>query len=116
MSDRLDAIREKLYREEGGSIFAVLDGASVPGLLQKLADQEPEHVCLYRGDLEPDMAEVAPYLVKLDGESPFTDWVLDKGWGNHWGVFAEISGAEAGADLKSLRQHLRTFLTVHDAS
>ena len=44
MSDRVDAIREKLYREEGGSIFAVLDGASVPGLRQKLADQEPEHI------------------------------------------------------------------------
>ena len=57
------------------------------------------------------MAEVAPYLVKLDGDSPFTEWVLDKGWGNHWGVFAE-----SGADLHSLRQHFRGFLTVHDAS
>ena len=109
MSDRVDAIREKLYREEGGAIFAVLDGASVAGLLQKLAEHEPEHVCLYRGELEPDMAEVAPYLVKLDSDGPFTDWVLDRGWGNHWGIFAET-----GADLVSLRQHFRNFLTVHD--
>lgn len=114
MSDRADAIREKLYREEDGAIFAVLDGASVPGLLQKLADHEPEHECLYQGELKPDMAEVAPYVVKLDSDSPFTDWVLDKGWGNHWGVFAEI-GAETGADLISLRKHFRTFLKVHDS-
>ena len=49
-------------------------------------------MCLYRGELQPDMAEVAPYLVKLDRDAPFTDWVLDRGWGNHWGVFAEIGG------------------------
>ena len=44
MSERVDAIREKLYREEGGAIYAILDGASVPGLPQQLAEQEPEHV------------------------------------------------------------------------
>jgi len=115
MSDRVDAIREKLYREEGGPIYTVLDGASVSGLLQKLADLEPEHVCLFGEELEPDMAEVAPYLVKLDNESPFTDWVLDRGWGNHWGVFAEI-GAETGANFISLRKHFRSFVKVHDQS
>ena len=109
MSDRAEAVREKLYREEGGAIFVILDGASVPGLLQKLVDEEPEHICLYRGELEPDMAEVAPYLIKLAPEAPFTEWVLDRGWGNHWGIFAETS-----ADLRALRQHFRSFLTVHD--
>lgn len=111
MSDRVDVIREKLYGEEGTAVFAILDGASVQGLLQKLADLQPEHVCLYRGELEPDVEEVAPYLVKLDREAPFTNWVLDRGWGNHWGIFAE-----SGADLATLRNHFRRFLTVHDAS
>lgn len=111
MSDRVDALREKLYREDGSTIFAVLDGASVPGLLKQFAEHEPEHVCLYRGELKPDMEQVAPYLVKLDAEVPFTEWVLDRGWGKHWGVFAE-----SGADLASLRRHFRTILTVHDAS
>jgi hypothetical protein len=111
MSDRVDVIRGKLFRDEGGAVFAILDGASVQGLLQKLADLQPEHVCLYRGELEPDMAEVAPYLVKLDKEGQFTNWVLDRGWGNHWGVFAE-----SNSDLNALRNHFRRFLTVHDAS
>jgi hypothetical protein len=111
MSDRADALREKLYEEEGNVVYAILDGASVSGLLKQLAEQQPEHVCLYRGELEPDMAEVAPYLVKLEHDTPFTDWVLDRGWGNHWGIFAECA-----ADLDSLRRHFRTFLTVHDDS
>ncbi len=111
MSDRVDAIRGKLYRNEDASIWTILDGASVPALRQQLADLEPEHVCLYRGDLEPDMEEVAPYLVKLEREAPFTEWVLKQGWGNHWGVFAET-----GEDLIALRKHFRRFLTVHDQS
>jgi Domain of unknown function (DUF4123) len=109
MSDRVDAIREKLYREEGATIWAVLDGASVPGLLQQLADHEPEHICLYAGELQPDVAEVAPYLVKLEAKAPFTEWLIEKGWGQHWGVFAET-----GEDLRSLRKHFRSFLTVYD--
>ena len=72
MNDKLEIIRENLYPEEGGEIFAVLDGASVPGLLQELADLEPEHECLYRGELTPDLAEVAPYLIHLPATSQFT--------------------------------------------
>jgi len=111
MSDRVDVLRDKLYGEDGGGVFAILDGASVPGLQQKLIDHEPPNVCLYAGDLKPDMKEVAPYLVKLDREGPFTDWIFERGWGQHWGVFVE-----SGADLTVLRRHLRSFLKVHDPS
>lgn len=109
MSDRVSNLREKVYREDGGPIVAVLDGASVPGLLQKLVDLEPEYLCLYRGELKPDLAEVAPYVVRLERESPLAEWIFDRGWGNHWGIFAET-----GADFVSLRKHFRRYLTVHD--
>ncbi len=112
MSDRVDAILGKLYRDENAAVHAILDGASVPGLQQHLVEQEPPYVCLYRGELEPDMAEVAPYLVKLVHDSPFTEWVIEQGWGKHWGIFAETGAA----DLNALRRHFRGFLTVHDPS
>ena len=103
-------LREQLFAEEELNVFAILDGASVPDLLDRLYEDQPEFVCLYRGELEPDMAEVAPYLVKLDPESVFTDWVLTKGWGKHWGLFALTE-----ADLKTTRRHFRTFLMVKDS-
>lgn len=109
MNDKVEIIRETLYPEEGGDVFVVLDGASVPGLLQELADLEPEHECLYRGELTPDLAEVAPYLIHLPPTAQFTEWVLEQGWGKHWGVFAESK-----ADLRTLRQHFRKLLTVYD--
>jgi len=106
-----EMVQEKLFSQPGTNVYTVLDGASVPDLPQVLWEHEPEHVCLYRGELEPDLAETAPYLVKLERQSPFTWWVLSEGWGSHWGIFA-ITPAEV--DLRTLRQHFRRFLMVYD--
>ena len=102
------ALNHHLFALEGANVFAVLDGASIPDLLMSLYEREPEHVCLYLGELEPDMAEVAPYLVQLERDSDFTRWLLGKGWAKHWGVFAQTY-----SDLREMRQHLRKFLTVY---
>jgi hypothetical protein len=103
------ALREHLFADPERSVFALLDGASVDGLVKMLWEQKPEHVCLYRGELEPDMAEVAPYLIRLVPDAEFTEWVLARGWGNHWGIFAVTD-----ADLRALRRHFRTFTMVRD--
>ncbi len=107
----IESLTEQLFSQPETNVFAVLDGASVPDLPQVLWEHEPEHVCLYRGELEPDMAEVAPYLVRLEPESPFAEWVLRKGWGKHWGIFA-IAPSETG--FRALRQHFRRFMIVID--
>jgi hypothetical protein len=104
-------LRKLLFSNEDESTYAVLDGASVPELLPKLAGMKDEWACLYRGELEPDIAQVAPYLVKLRAESPFTDWILSEGWGNHWGIFALTQ-----IGLEALRRHFRHFLRVKDHS
>ena len=91
-------------------VFVVLDGASVPGLLDQLyADPRPEFECLYREELEPDVAEVAPYLVALERGSAFAEWVITQGWGNHWGIFIV-----APIDLRGLRFHLRPLNIAYD--
>jgi hypothetical protein len=107
--DAAQALYERLFADEAANVYAVLDGASVEELLPKLYELEPEYECLYRGELEPDMAEVAPYLVRLDPESEFAAWVLGEGWGRHWGVFAVTD-----AELRAAHKHFRSFLTVYD--
>jgi hypothetical protein len=108
MTAQADALKSQLFGGQG-NVFAVLDGASVPGLLDALYRTRAENACLYRGELEPNLAEAAPYLVQLDPDGEFTDWVLEQGWGNHWGVFA--AGAQ---DFLTMRQHFRQFIVVHD--
>ncbi len=96
-----------LFREEPTATYAVLDGASVPGLPQRLFEDSPESCCLYRGELAPDLAEVAPYLVRLRIGHPFTKWLLSEGWAGHWGIFVQ-----SRADLRALRRHFRKFLMI----
>ena len=118
----LEVIKERLgellfpveaARSGGGAVprttYAVLDGAAIPDLLDELYanGERPEFACLYRGELEPDIAAVAPYLVRLDPESAFTDWLLTHGWGKHFGIFAR-----SAAGLEMVRRHFRKFLRV----
>ena len=55
----------------------------------------------------PDIATVAPYLVRIQTEGEFTKWVLREGWGAHWGIFIVTT-----ANLRTLRNHFREFLKV----
>jgi hypothetical protein len=96
-----------LFTREDLAAFAILDGASVKDLVKNLYQHEPEFCCLYRGQLEPDTATVAPYLVRLEPDAEFTQWVLAEGWGLHWGVFLQ-----SAANLRTLRNHFREFLKV----
>lgn len=103
------AVSQQLFAVPETTVYAILDGASAPELPQTLARLGVEAECLFRGELEPDMAQVAPYLAVVQQlDHPFTDWLLQEGWGQHWGVFA-ISKAS----LRALRMHLRTFLKVY---
>lgn|SRR5262245_9844349 len=107
--DLNDAVHQYLFTDEDNKVFAALDGASVPDLLDRLYGLLPEFECLFRGELEPDVAEVAPYLVQLEPNSEFTKWLVTRGWGQHWGIFGVST-----ADFRSLRRHFRTLLTVYD--
>jgi hypothetical protein len=105
----LERFQQLLFTPEDQSAYAVLDGASVPDLQERLAAAKEDHCCLYRGELGPDLAEVAPYLVKLRRDSPFTQAIFTEGWGNHWGIFAVTP-----VGLEALRRHFRRFLRVRD--
>lgn len=102
-------LARQLFADSAATAYVVLDGASNPVLLDRLYGDQPEFDCLYRGELEPDIAECAPYLARLEAGTPFADWIIGTGWGRHWGIFAV-----ANCDLRSLRQHLRKLNMVYD--
>lgn len=105
----LDDLKSHLFTGDQSTVFTILDGAMVPELPARLASYDPEYVCLYRGRLEPDMAQVAPYLAVLEQNSTFTDWVLTNGWGRRWGIYGATK-----AGLSELRKHFRSFVQVSD--
>lgn len=106
---KVQQLKTQLFAGEGMTGYALLDGASIPDLPGNLAAFEAEHVCLLRGVLLPDQEAAAPYLVRLERDSRFTDWIFANGWGKHWGIFC-ISAAS----MRTLRDHFRNFLIAYD--
>ncbi len=108
----IQTISEQLFSDSALDLYTIFDGASVPGLLNALARHKVEHCCLFSGNLEPDHADAAPYLARLQKDSAFLTWTLENGWGNHWGIFL---GVRSGFEFRKLRKHFRTFLMVRSS-
>jgi hypothetical protein len=107
-----NAINRALWQGDGqgqGSFYAILDAAREPIIYSRLAESDNRKVCLLIGDQARELATVAPYLVELDKNDPFTQWILKKGWGKSWGIFVESE-----TTFIKLRNSLRTFLRVAD--
>ncbi len=103
-------LARQLFANSTLNAYAVLDGAANPALIDHLyGGERPEFECLYRGELEPDMAECAPYLAKLVPDTPFCDWVISSFWGNNWGIFAL-----SREGIQAVRQHLRKLNMAYD--
>jgi Domain of unknown function (DUF4123) len=90
-------------------LYAVLDGASIANLPALFSEHRVVNVCLLPGELDPELAQTAPYLAQFQAQSAFAELFLTQGLGNHWGILAT-----SGADLRTLRMHLRKFLSVWD--
>jgi len=104
----INALSEHLLALPQAAVYAVLDGASAPNLPQMLERLGVESACLFPGELEPEVAQVAAYLAAFKPDTPFAEWVLQEGWGRHWGIFIA-----SRANLRTLRDHLRSFLKVY---
>lgn len=113
MSLDIDRIIQHLWRpvEDGreAQVFVLLDAARNDAIYPKLMASNVESVCLFRGEKAIEMAYVAPYLVRLEQDDPFTHWAIDHGWGDSWGIFVESS-----ATIGELKRHFRSILNVYD--
>ena len=109
-NDFFNAVNRVLWssdRQDQGKIYAILDAARDNAIYPKLAESDNKKVCLLMGEQARELATVAPYLIELDEDDPFTQWLLDQGWGKSWGIFAESTATFIG-----LRNHFRSFLRV----
>jgi hypothetical protein len=112
---QIATIAGRLWPDDACTTFALLDGAGIPALPDMLR-QAPglEYECLYSGETEAGVAEVAPYIARLEAGSEFAGWVMN-GWGQRRGIFAQVP---RGVGLPVLRRHFRKLNMVYgpDAS
>lgn len=113
ISDAARRAREQalsILRAERDPLFAVLDAARDPRILELLCAAPEPFESLYEGVQGEALAEVAPYLVRLDSASPLLASLVSEGWSDAWGVFLTWPSRP-----RDLRRHLRRFLMVKDA-
>lgn len=99
-------LSEYFFAYEDMQPYAIVDGVAAAGLLDQLEEYQPEHRCLFDGTLHPDLAEMAPYLIKLQRDSRMLDWLLD-GWGQHYGIYALVPKEKT---LSETRAHFKNFM------
>jgi hypothetical protein len=88
-------------------LYAILDAAREPKIVELLKHAGAEHQSLYEGARGAEMSSVAPYLVRLPEASPLLKTLEDEGRQQSWGVFLTCE-----QPLKEVRKHLRRLLTV----
>ncbi len=89
------------------NIWGVFDCARDPQLWWMLDKSSLMRECLYAGPITEQLERAAPYLVQLEFDEAQTIKLLDRGWGNSWGILLQ-----ADTNLKALRKHLRRLLLV----
>lgn len=102
-------MHQTLFRDPELSVYAVLDGAAIPNLINQLKQHQAEYICLYQGQLDPNLAAVAPYLLALPANAQITHWLIDN-IGKHPGIFATST-----ASIRDMRKHFRSLLMGYNA-
>jgi hypothetical protein len=109
----IEKIVNHLWRPVEGEfstgVFALVDAARDEAIYPKISGSGIESACLFRGEKARELAWVAPYLISLDRDDPFTAWLLENGWGKSWGIFVE-----SPATFSEMKRHFQSFLTVYD--
>ncbi len=96
-----------LLRTKYQPLYAILDAARDIRILALLMQSKEEHRSLYEGVEGDTLAQVAPYLVRVDKDSMLLASLVFEGWSNNWGVFLSCAG-----EFQQVRHHLRHFLEV----
>lgn len=88
-------------------LYALVDGARVPDLLERLAERCARATCLYPVPPGSPGTATAPHLVPLEPGGSAATWLVSEGWGASWGCFLRSS-----TPVDALLRHLRRFLQV----
>ncbi|WP_420382714.1 DUF4123 domain-containing protein [Novosphingobium sp.] len=88
----------------GPAWYAIIDGSRDPRL-EALVGGCRDHICLFKGRLDPQLSQVAPWLVRIHESEPLLGTWQQHGRGLAWGMMVYSS-----ASLVDLQRFFRRFL------
>jgi pSer/pThr/pTyr-binding forkhead associated (FHA) protein len=95
----------QVLRGQAEPLFALLDAAREPKVLELLRGSGEEHRSLYEGPKGEELANWAPYVVRLPAHSRLLEALARESWGKCWGVYFT-----SARSLAEVRKHFRHFL------
>ena len=87
--------------------YILLDAARIGDHISDAKKHNKIHDSLYRGNSEIALAALAPYIFQFRHPTPFSEWYLEKGWGNAWGILLK-----SARSMPELHKHFRKFLIL----
>ncbi|MGB9178335.1 MAG: DUF4123 domain-containing protein [Pyrinomonadaceae bacterium] len=97
----------QILRQQSAPLFALLDAARAPEILETLRGSQEKYQSLYEGAKGAELAAYAPYIVQLPAGSGLLEKLVNEGWGNSWGVYLTST-----TPFDKVRRYLRQFLMV----
>ncbi len=91
------------------NVFALLDGARDRKIEPMLNQCGHDYQCLYSGNISYALKRAAPHIVHLQRQSLFTRKLLQRCWGNSWGIFAITPPT---VELSKVRNNCRRMAKV----
>lgn len=95
--------------------YAVIDAAKIGALPEMLERSGLRSLCLFKGQSEQELAEVAPWIVQLHEDSAFTRNLFTRGRAP-WQLWDDAPGVyiRSRCQIDELQAHLRHFTRVQN--
>lgn len=91
--------------------YLLLDAAASADIPTCLAGFNSGARCLFDGQVQDELGDVAPWLVEVTRHQAVTSWFVEEGLGQNWGVIIQ-----SRLELPKLKTRLKRFLRVEDDS
>ncbi|MBT0957402.1 DUF4123 domain-containing protein [Alphaproteobacteria bacterium KMM 3653] len=106
-----DPVDEDEPAEDEGPLraFLLLDASQSPDITICLEGFNAKARCLFDGQAQEDLADVAPWLVELERYSDTWDWFCQDGWANNWGVLIH-----SRLTMPKLKVQMKKFIKIED--
>jgi hypothetical protein len=88
-------------------IFYIIDRARTGSDMGGIFEYNVDVSCLYIGESAENLADYAPYLINLTDDLQALDWLLNKCYGDNWGIFIYTK-----ISFEKIYKHFRKFLIV----
>lgn len=87
--------------------YLLLDGAILEQQLNQAKGLNENHRSLYRGETDPEIEAVGPFLFVYPHSEAFRAWYCENGLNDHWGILVD-----APSSFDEIYAHFRRFLMV----